>query len=71
MPGLEPGIQAAPSASIPRTTALDARVEPAHDESESAVLGLGFRCHAIERVRKGAGRRCGQVHQFLSCSPRK
>jgi hypothetical protein len=31
MPGLEPGIQAAPSVIILRTPALDARIKPAHD----------------------------------------
>jgi len=38
MLGLEPGIQAAPSLIIPRPPALDARVEPVHDEAESASL---------------------------------
>jgi hypothetical protein len=32
MLGLEPGIQAAPSVIIRPTSALDARVKPAHDE---------------------------------------
>jgi hypothetical protein len=41
MPGLEPGIQAAPSAAIRGTSALDARVKPAHDEAESSALYLG------------------------------
>ena len=35
MPGLEPGIQAAPSVVILRTSALDARVKPAHDAAEA------------------------------------
>jgi hypothetical protein len=38
MPGLEPGIQAAPSVIIPRASALDARVKPAHDEPERVAL---------------------------------
>src|SRR5277367_1890071 len=37
MPGLEPGIQAAPPAGYPQTTALDARVKPVHDGTESAA----------------------------------
>ena len=32
MPGLEPGIQAAPYIIITRLSALDARVKPVHDE---------------------------------------
>jgi hypothetical protein len=32
MPGLEPRIQAASSLNITLTSALDARVEPVHDE---------------------------------------
>ena len=32
MPGLEPGIQAA--LFYPRTSALDARAKPVHDETE-------------------------------------
>src|SRR5271168_5538754 len=35
MPGLEPGIQAAPSVVIPGKSTLDARVKPVHDETES------------------------------------
>jgi hypothetical protein len=35
MPGLEPGIQAAPSVIITRISALDARVKPVHDGAES------------------------------------
>ena len=42
MPGLEPGIQAAPSVIIPRTSALDARVKPAHDEPERVPLALSL-----------------------------
>jgi hypothetical protein len=34
MPGLGPGMQAAPSVIMLRTPALDARVKPAHDETE-------------------------------------
>jgi hypothetical protein len=33
MPGLEPGIQAAPYIIITRLSALDARVKPVHDET--------------------------------------
>jgi len=33
MRGLEPGIHAAPSMIIMRTSALDARVKPVHDET--------------------------------------
>ena len=32
MPGLEPGIQALPFVIVTRTSALDARVKPVHDE---------------------------------------
>jgi hypothetical protein len=38
MPGLEPGIQAAPSVIILRTSALDTRVKPAYDEAEYGAL---------------------------------
>jgi hypothetical protein len=45
MPGLEPGIQALPFVIIARTSALDARVKPAHDEegrqTEPNSLGRG------------------------------
>jgi hypothetical protein len=34
-PGTEPGIQAAPSVIISRTSALDTRIKPAYDEAES------------------------------------
>jgi hypothetical protein len=34
MPGLEPGIQAAPSVITLRTSDLDTRVKPAYDEAE-------------------------------------
>ena len=37
MPGLDPGIQAAPSLIIARTPALDARVKPVHDEHGAAM----------------------------------
>jgi hypothetical protein len=41
MPGLEPGIRAAPSMIILRTSALDTRVKPAYDEVEyGAYLGV-------------------------------
>ena len=33
--GTEPGIQAAPSVIISRTSALDTRIKPAYDEAES------------------------------------
>jgi len=33
MPGLEPGIQAAPGVIVSRTSALDALVKPVHDEA--------------------------------------
>ena len=42
MPGLEPGIQAAPSVIIMRTSALDARVEPVHDETKATTRNKGF-----------------------------
>jgi hypothetical protein len=37
MPGLEPAIQAVPPMIIRRTSALDARVKPAHDDPESVA----------------------------------
>jgi len=43
MPGLEPGIQAAPSVVILRISALDARIKSAHDEAESAAFIFGCR----------------------------
>jgi hypothetical protein len=42
MPGLEPGIQAAPSVVVLWTTALDARVEPAHDERRAMKTTTGL-----------------------------
>jgi len=38
MPGLEPGIQAAPSMIVLRAPALDTRVKPAYDEVERVAL---------------------------------
>jgi hypothetical protein len=46
MPGLEPGIQAAPSVVILRISALDGRIKSAHDEAESAAFVFGR--HLIE-----------------------
>jgi len=54
MPGLEPGIQAAPSIIIRRTSALDARLKPVHDETESAARISGRRL----RVSRGLAPRC-------------
>jgi hypothetical protein len=42
MPGLEPGIQATPLLTIMRTSALDARVEPVHDETKATTRNKGF-----------------------------
>src|SRR5271154_6296633 len=52
MPGLEPGIPAAPSVIIPAMSALDAGVKPAHDEPESEALTIGHRPTASESVRQ-------------------
>ena len=53
MPGLEPGIQAAPAVIILRTSALDTRVKPAYDEAEYGALIFGRRlsldCFAVAR----------------------
>src|SRR5271169_1061644 len=46
MPGLEPGIQAAPSVGYQRTSALDTRVKPVYDEAETAVFIFGRRLNA-------------------------
>ena len=51
MPGLEPGIQAAPSVIRLRTSALDARVKPAHDEAERAALI--FERRLLQRTKQG------------------
>ena len=45
---------APPSVIIPRTVALDARVEPVHDETESAALIFG-RSQFLPRALWGAG----------------
>ena len=47
MPGLEPGIQAAPSMIVLRAPALDTRVKPAHYEAESGALIFGRRLQAV------------------------
>jgi len=52
MPGLEPGIPAAPSVIIPAMSVLDAGVKPAHDEPESEALTIGHRPTASESVRQ-------------------
>src|SRR5271169_4791100 len=50
MPGLEPGIQAAPSLVITATSALDARVKPLHDEGTGVALPFGGRLREPQRA---------------------
>jgi hypothetical protein len=45
---LEPGIQAAPSVIMLRTSALDARVKPAHDEAERVAFIFARRLSLTE-----------------------
>ena len=61
MPGLEPGIQALPFVIVTRTSALDARVKPAHDEEgrrtepNSTGRGAAPRKGTVERDERGRG----------------
>jgi len=57
MPGLEPGIQAAPSLIIKQEPALDARIKPVHDETEGAAVISGRRHSRSSKAAGFAGRR--------------